>query len=157
MPPMYTNITWEEMNIYLTSQGFTINKHSSLRDYNEEDSYDKIITHNNKQFAIRVYTSLIFGKSRDVGKDAIRVILFYVNKAGGYYKIGTDKRINRTQGWKVNLQKRIDRWNENIVWCADCGLPMIIRKRKFVATAKPFYGCIGYPDCKGTKQYAGLE
>ena len=42
--------------------------------------------------------------------------------------------------------------------CPVCGQPMILRTaRKGPKTGQPFWGCSGYPDCKGTLAVSSSE
>ena len=36
--------------------------------------------------------------------------------------------------------------------CPDCGAKMVLRKPKKGQYWEPFWGCMDYPDCKGTRE-----
>lgn len=104
---------------------------------------------------LRVYSSIVEEKSRDVGEDAIRVALVakipddndgspFGSKIVG---IGRSKRVNRVPGWRNRLAERIAQWEELLATeCPTCGAPMKERK----GPKGKFYGCCRYPDCRKT-------
>lgn len=100
--------------------------------------------------SLRVYTSIAGDTSRETGEDAIRVVLL-ANTAQGRPVLGTAKRVHRVVHWRENLMQRLTTW-ENLIPCfCDCGAPMLLRKPKNGARWQPFYGCILYPTCTGSK------
>lgn len=114
-----------------------------------------------KQLALRVYTGIeaFSGESREVGEDAIRVQLFARDDAGKVSHVGGSRRCHRVQGWRNNLQRRLDNWEEQIgPSCPKCGRMMAERD----GSKGKFWGCPGYdkdaPDaphsCKGTLPYS---
>ncbi|MCL2651792.1 MAG: topoisomerase DNA-binding C4 zinc finger domain-containing protein [Candidatus Azobacteroides sp.] len=62
----------------------------------------------------------------------------------------------RTHGGKISVCLTEARAkNENAPACPNCGKPMTIRKAATGKNAgKEFWGCTGYPECKGTKECA---
>lgn len=144
----YTNITLDEMAAHLEPQGF---KPMTL-DGTIELVWGKVYHIDHVAVSMRVYTGINpTGESRKVGKDAIRVYLFYRNAAGEIRKVGGTKRVHRVTGWKANLQSRIDGWKEQLgPLCPTCGAPTALRKPPGDAKWQPFYGCTNYPNCKGT-------
>lgn len=54
---------------------------------------------------LKVYTGIVEGQSRGVGKDAIRVCSVNVKHGKcGWVKA---KRVHRVEGWRDNLRKRV--------------------------------------------------
>lgn len=161
----YYNISVKEMDDFLVSQGFLRIPPESLPN-TRELVYGKRVDSTGIPLSLRVYTGIDpSGQSRDVGEDAMRVVLF--TKVPDPQSPGKtivkqlfgSKRVNRVSGWAKNLQSRI---NDMVVKakqqkiCDKCGLPMILREGKSKSTGKPysFYGCSGYPSCTNTKTTA---
>lgn len=143
----YTNITKEEMTKFLVSQGFMSMDLPKI----SEIVFGKRVDKNGMQLSLRVYTGITGQNSRDCGKDAIRVNLFYRNKKNGkVVKVGSFKRVNRIHTWRKNLQSRLDNWEKNcpIGFCPKCKMPLVKRKGK----NGEFLGCSSYPECKYTKE-----
>jgi len=136
MASQYEVITLQDMNDVLLVRGF---KRIDLPI--GEHVYEKVID----TCHIRIYTSIDKrnGKSRDIGADAIRIVI--VDSRGDF--ISGEKRINRSHNWQIRLNARIDNWSDGITWCDRCGNPMKLRKGKF----GEFLGCAAYPLCKNTK------
>jgi hypothetical protein len=158
----YYNITVQEMDSFLLSQGFS-RIPPELLVGTRELVYGKRVDSIGIPLTVRVYTGIDpSGQSRDVGEDAMRVALF--TKVPDPQSPGKtiikqlfgSKRVHRVAGWAKNLQTRI---NEVITKasqqriCDRCGLPMILREGKSKSTGRPysFYGCSGYPSCTNTK------
>lgn len=98
-------------------------------------------------FLIKIYSSIIRGESREVGKDAIRVVL-YSNQTGNG---ALSRRIYRVPGWgerMIKVAREFYRLAEKAdeVSCRICGAATIPRKSKFGY----FLGCSKYPKCRGT-------
>lgn len=53
---------------------------------------------------LKVYTGIVEGQSRGVGKDAIRVCSVNMKYKSGWIKA---KRVHRVEGWRDNLKKRV--------------------------------------------------
>lgn len=101
MPPTYTPITLQQMGELLTPQGFRVMNLSIA-----EMVYGKRLA---KNVCLQVYTSIDrTGYARDCGSDAIRVAVVRWYPGGRSKGIGKSKRVHRTQGWRENLQSRID-------------------------------------------------
>ena len=117
-------------------------------------------------YTVRVYSSVFGGSTRDVGEDAIRVLVInnetrrpvrlHGEKKGS--KVG--KRINRTAPNGISEDERVaallgrvrDRCAE--MWalvrdnkCPECGSVMALRKGKH----GEFKGCTNYPECTHTE------
>jgi len=111
-------------------------------------------------YALKVYSSITLGGgARDVGADAIRVVLF-VNTPAGMRPMWKAARVYRTQGWRENLQQRIDEGllrgcDGRDYECPECGAPMILREGK----RGPFWGCTMFPvtQCTYTEDYDDEE
>ena len=122
-------------------------------------------------YAVRVYSSIAGGKSRDVGEDAIRVVL--INLDSGYpvkimgegrnnrsKKSKAGSRIYRTAPTGIPAEKRVEALLErlrdrcrdyfyHIVMnpCPKCGSALALRG----GSNGDFYGCTNYPDCTHTQ------
>ena len=61
--------------------------------------------------------------------------------------MGGSRHVHRVEGWKKNLQSRLNRWMEQIgPKCPKCSRLMVERKGK----NGYFWGCSGYPGCRQT-------
>jgi len=112
---------------------------------------------------VRVYTSLAEGdySIRGCGEDAVRLIVG-TNFSGKFRPLSKSRRIYRTapQGTEEQRIKAfIDRLTEALreaygkalrdhPCCPRCESPMARRKAK---AGGEFFGCLAYPECKGTK------
>jgi len=153
----FYNIPLAEMKAFLEGQGFL----PLLLPEAKERVWGKIVRAgddpNNPRLtcSLRVYTGIEGGDSRDVGKDAIRVCLFWRSGPGMLpVMVGGSKRVHRVKGWKKNLQDRIDKWEEAVgPACPACGSPMVARKVKKAGAnhGRPFYSCVTWKQtkCKG--------
>lgn len=149
----YHNITQEEIEGFLIPQGFSALSLPGT----VELVYGKRVDQDDLPLTLRVYTGINpSGDSRDVGKDAIRVNLFYgFHDRDGNRKIikmGGSKRVHRVKGWAKNLQSRLNGWLDFLPKhkCDKCGKPMIPRSARKDKKRK-FLGCAGYPDCDNTR------
>lgn len=143
----YVNITQSEIEEFLNPQGFKEIKLPNI----SEKTYGKRVFQDDLQLTLRIYTGIVHGNSREVGKDAIRVVLFLRLNDGKIIKLSGSKRVNRVRGWKKNLQDRIDNWIQDFpIHKCECGCPMFVRKGK----NGKFYGCSNYPSCKKTKNFS---
>lgn len=96
-----------------------------------------------KDTCLRVYTSIVGETSRGNGEDAIRVCL--VQKTpDGIKGLGSKTRVHRVEGWRKNLEARLDGWEEMCGPTCACGRPMAQRRSK----RGKFWGCTGYPVCR---------
>ena len=127
------------MRHFLEAQGFNEVK----LDGTVELVYGKIVA---KSVCLRVYTSVVYGESRAVGLDAIRVCLVARKKDGIIVGIGRETRVNRIGTWKKNLQARIDKHVDLMTPpCPICGENTKERDGKY----GKFAGCIAFPICRG--------
>jgi hypothetical protein len=139
----YTNISAEEMDAFLTAQGFK----RVVVPGTYEAVFGKRVDKGGHQLTLRVFTGIVGDDSRGVGEDAIRVSL-WIRKGGEVFKLNGSKRVHRVVNWKANLQSRIDGWEEHLKICPKCGMPMMLKKGK----NGPFLGCTGYRDgCRHTE------
>ena len=144
----YVNITDGEMAAFLVPQGFQLITLPGTK----ELVFAKLIKHDGLVLSLRVYSSINpDGDSRDVGEDAIRADLWWRKDQNAQPKrVGSSKRVHRVQGWRSNLQARLDNWIEFApVKCA-CGSPMVRRHGGF----GDFMGCSQYPACRNTRPIA---
>lgn len=141
-------ITRQEFENFVLPQGFQkIEIEGTI-----ELVYAKIVTNGTNKYSMRIYSSITpDGTSRSVGADAIRVCLFYRNKANEPKMVGGDRRVHRVGGWRDNLAQRLLKWPEQIgPVCPKCGSPTVLREPKKGAKWPPFFGCIEYPNCNGS-------
>lgn len=122
-------------------------------DWSGEIIYEAYSKH--ETYTIRVYSSLgkRSGRARDKGYDAIRVVLIHTDSGRPLMK---QRRVNRIQTYCKNLRKRIRNIvgdKDDLTYCHKCGSVMVLRERK--SDGNRFYGCVQYPDCKGTKSFNG--
>jgi hypothetical protein len=138
----YTQITYQEFQQVMTEQGFKENGFNIAGEY----VFDKHVEYNGVWFYIRVYSSVDkrTNKTRNVGTDAIRVILLTDDGK----TLRGNKRVNRVETWKENLQKRLDNWINVTELCPQCGFPLRNRKGKY----GDFIGCSAFPKCGFTKK-----
>ena len=108
---------------------------------------------------VRVYTGVQrygrdAGHSRKVGKDAIRVQVVYRDEKGETL-VSQPKRVHRVDGWRENLQKRMNEISSKLpqVEFDARGEPMTLRKHK----GNYFWGSRDYPKYKETKSFAVEE
>lgn len=139
----YHPITQDEMAEFLADQGFLQILLPGVR----ELVYARRADADGLSLSLRVFTGIDpDGASREVGKDAIRVVLFWRREDGTIAKCATSKRVHRVKGWRKNLQDRID--STKVEKRCECGAPMIRRKGK----SGEFYGCSTFPACRKTAQ-----
>ena len=140
----YQNITKEDMEGFLCPLGFVPMTLQGVR----ELVYGRIFRDNGLCVSMRVYTGIEpSGDSRERGKDAIRLELYWRDDKGTVRRLGGSKRVHRVKGWRDNLKSRIDGWRKAIGEpCPSCRSPMVERDGRNGA----FYGCCRYPECKGT-------
>lgn len=105
----------------------------------------------NDCLSVRVYSSITeqLGGARDVGEDAIRVVVWAIESK---VIVASEKRVHRVRGWRSNLGDRIARAilrieRDEIASCA-CGGYWVKRTGKY----GEFYGCSDYPVCRRTKK-----
>ena len=74
---------------------------------NTEIVKEKVFQYNLKKYPfilVRVYSGIVNGESRKVGRDAIRVCAINLKTDKGWIK---SKRVHRVEGWRDNLKSRI--------------------------------------------------
>lgn len=114
---------------------------------------------------IKVFTSIAPGResARDVGRDAIRVCLIWLDNDGWQKGLGRKKRVNRAAGSGKTardiVKRALDRARDvaksrgHLPTCGCCGRPMVLRLAN--KSDKVFYGCIAWrpynEGCNGTK------
>jgi hypothetical protein len=141
----YQPIAENEMREFLGNQGFSEVK----VDRCQELVMGKVVRKGNHPVCVRVYTSISHGAGREVGEDAIRVVLVTKDEKAGVVVFGKSRRVYRVEGWKANLQNRLDSWDENLgPQCPKCGGWMALRKGK----NGEFWGCSLFraTGCKGS-------
>ena len=144
----YYQISREEMEEFMVDHGFELVR----VDGTLELVYGKAIS-GHKDLQIRIYSSVTLAGcgARDVGEDAIRVILWSQEYQKG---VGRSARVYRVKGWAENLEKRI----ESVLATAGrlrcgCGGWFVERQGKF----GKFLGCCRYPKCRNTAEARRLE
>lgn len=108
---------------------------------------------------IKVFTSIAKGAdtARDCGEDAIRIVVGSIS-TGDFKPVGYNAKVLRTaprEGDRVTLF--LERFLESlrdaykfglsVPVCEKCGNHLAKRK----GPKGDFWGCTGYPDCRGTK------
>lgn len=146
----YQAITIEEMDRFLTGQGFVrIDLPGTV-----EAVYAKRVHLAKNQIlplSLRVYTSIdANGLGRGIGKDAIRVVLFTRDEQNRPVKISGGRRVHRVKGWKSNLSDRLRDWMTGLEQC-ECGSLMRVVK----GPNGKFLGCARYPHCRKTRKMKG--
>jgi hypothetical protein len=100
----YVIIAREHMRQFLTERFFAAIDLPNIK----ELVYGKVIAHN---VCLRVYTSIPKDGSisREVGRDAIRLLVMKRLTDGRVIPaMKKSKKVYRVEGWRENLQKRID-------------------------------------------------
>ncbi len=155
----FTPITQQDAEAFLFPQGFA----PVTLDGVSELVYGKRVDRDGLTLSLRVYTGINpNGESREKGTDAIRVTLFWRRPDGEIKMASGSKRVHRVEGWRKNLQARIDTIQPGRA-CTEvhvvdgkpvkCGAPMVERKSK----RGKFLGCTNYPHCKGTAPVNGTD
>lgn len=142
-------ISRDEMHDFLIRRGFII----LTLEGTKELVYGRIVAPN---LSLRVYTSIEGACSRSIGSDAIRTVLVTrINGRGPESTIkivGGDRRVHRVEGWRENLQDRLDGWRDQLgPVCHKCGRMTVRRESR----RGPFWGCSGYPECKSITPMGG--
>lgn len=147
---LFHNVTQAEMERVLLPLGFELVTIPGTR----ELVYAKRVDQDDLILSLRVYTGIEpDGDSRECGKDAIRVALFWRDLSRPdprdtsrplAVKVSDEKRVNRIQTWEKNLRDRLAKWEDYPkTKCPKCSKPMVARSGKF----GHFLGCAGYPQC----------
>ena len=136
-------ITRKEMNDFLVDQGFREIEMSGCN----ERVYAKIVRTHTHRLSVRIYTTIEGEVSRAIGKDAIRVMLFWPDTDGDIQCVGSSKRVHRMENWRSNLSSRIADWQCGLgPNCDKCGAPTVQRKGKY----GEFWGCVTWGKTKCT-------
>lgn len=145
MAATYVKIELDEMHEFLTKKGFV----QLPKKTGEEIVYSKFIG-TKRAACLNVFTSIVVDEARDVGEDAIRLVIKVASKDRSKMSCSSfNQRTNRTTNWMTNLGKRIDSIFESYVdgpCCLKCKDNMVQRKGK----DGTFWGCIKFPECKYT-------
>lgn len=134
----YYPISEAEMTEFLAEMGFAKLNLPGVT----ELTYGKRVNQGNWPLSLRVYTGIAHGASRDVGEDAMRVVLVMRKQDGNIVKLAGSKRVHRVEGWRKNLKARIEGWTELMPKqvCPKCGMPLLPRKGR----NGTFLGCAGF-------------
>ncbi len=133
----YTEISEKEFEDTLTAKGYNWKRISEP--YTKENPY--LIEYNG--IYVKVYSSIVRGVSREVGSDAIRVIGW--DPISNFPVMNSERRVNRTEGWRQNLINRIEdarQKMENVEKCKTCGGVLVERVNR--TTKEKFLGCLNY-------------
>lgn len=133
----YTEISEKEFEDALTIQKYNWKRISEP--YTKENPY--LIEY--KGVFVKVYSSIVKGVSREVGSDAIRVIGW--DTVSNLPVMSSERRVNRTEGWRQNLASRIEDVREkmqNVEKCKICGGILVERENR--TTHQKFMGCLNY-------------
>ena len=137
----YTMISKQQMDDFLSKYNAeTVNYQTAMEYIYEFKIHDDLY--------IRIYSSVDkrSNTSRDIAKDAIRVLLC-VHSSNGVVHINNGK-VYRVDNWRENLRIKIDSLSKMIVnRCKICGNYMCLKNGKY----GEFYGCINYPNCTYTE------
>jgi len=140
---MYTPITLDQFSEFIIPRGFIQVPVEESKLWTGEYIFEKTIEHG---YIIQIYSSISIytNKTRNVGTDAIRVVVLDRD----HKVFHGNKRVNRVDGWRNNLDKRLENWKGIITWCQQCGSPLWKRKGKHGF----FLGCSSYPSCGYTEK-----
>lgn len=147
----YTHITQKEFDAFMATNFF-----ECLNPDQRAQELVYLFTWNDDNYLLKVYSSIVLGMgSREVGADAIRVVLF-INTPQGIRAMWRAPRVYRTENWRAHLQQRINegmlrgREGKNYK-CESCGAPMILREGK----RGLFWGCSMFPisGCRYTEEF----
>jgi replicative superfamily II helicase len=133
----YVEIVQGEFEDVLTKNGY---KWETVK-----DSYAKETVYliNSNGIFVKIFSSLESGVSRPVGSDAIRVVAW--DPVSGLPVMGSEGRVNRTDGWRENLVSRIEAVRSKMVGvekCKICGGIMVERTNN--KTKDKFLGCLNW-------------
>jgi hypothetical protein len=153
MAGRYTHITHEEFEEIMDEYDFfCINGDQATQEF----VYSQLW--HGDEYMLKVFSSIVESQgARDVGKDAIRVVLF-IKRNNIYVPTWKGSRVYRVENWRENLGSRIRegfaRGCKDIDWeCPNCGGHLILRDGYHGL----FYGCSNYPEsrgnCKFTRNY----
>lgn len=133
----FYNISRAEMEEFLFGQKFIqMNLPNTV-----ELVYGKIVHVGQHRLSLRIYTAINpTGESRQIGKDAIRVGLYWLYE-GLPTPVGKSQKCLRVDNWRKNLKLAIDAHSssDNFKICDKCGSPMVIRQN--ARTKEKFWSC----------------
>lgn len=106
---------------------------------------------------LRIFTGIdVRGNtSRAAGQDAIRVSL-WARIGGEVVMLAGQKRVHRVEGWRSNLQDRLNKWEDLIgLRCPNCGWPMHLIAPRKGQDWEPFLGCLNFKatKCRGSRPF----
>ncbi len=124
------------------------------------------------ELSLRIYSTLERGFARDLGSDAIRICVAwrpqereqamwiakgltrvdprYPDRPAFPMIVGGETRVHRVDGWRNNLTKRLEAYEELIPPpCPHCGCPTVWRTPAKGQTWQPFWGCVWSRGCPG--------
>jgi len=137
----YTEITQKEFEYVLShlgKVGYTWEK------LDEPNAKENVYMVSINDIHIKVFSSIVDGISRNVGKDAIRVVGWDLQSDRPIS--ASEGRVNRTDKWAENLKSRIQTVVSKVVdvrdapKCKVCGGMMAEMKGKY----GKFMGCLNY-------------
>lgn len=168
MTKRFVAITAAAMYACLDAIGEKITKaggHFEVTTHGREVVYE-LYHHAGHPALVRVYTSIAKGTSevRACDSDAVRLVIGCYHEGGPFKPLGKSRKILRTAPNGLTEAARskafLDRLTETIregykmiasvPTCPDCGAPMALRRPKKGQSFNPFFGCIEYPQCKGS-------
>lgn len=118
----YTEITQYDFEDLLNIQGY---KWRRLEEHMAKEAVYLVET---KGIAVKIFSSIVSGMSREVGADAIRVVGW--DPVSGLPVMASEARVYRTEGWRQHLVERIENVKEKMVnnkICQICGGMMVER------------------------------
>jgi hypothetical protein len=122
MPSTYTPIPYEELNDFLHERYFIqIPTPYQERVYSREDYCGKMLVR------IQVFSSVTKQRqiAREVGKDAIRIIMKGKDADGNEHILNLPKRCYRTTNWRSKLNAALADWQRWIRYkCSTCNTPL---------------------------------
>ncbi len=102
---------------------------------------------------VKIFSSIENGVGRGVGTDAIRVVAW--DSVSKLPVMSSERRVNRTDGWRQNLVARIDDVKEKMVGAERCNIcGGILVERVNSKTQDKFMGCLNW---KGHKKETIIE
>jgi replicative superfamily II helicase len=146
----YIEITQKEFEDVLTKNGY---KWEMVK-----DSYAKETVYliNSNGIFVKIFSSIENGVSRPVGADAVRIVAW--DPVSGLPVMGSEGRVNRTDGWRENLVARIETVRSKMVGvekCKICGGIMVERTNS--KTKDKFLGCLNWKGHQNNDTNVGKE
>lgn len=152
----YTEITQAEFEDLLNLQGY------KWRKLDEPMAKEAVYLVDTKGINVKIFSSIVSGMSREVGADAIRTVGW--DPVSNFPVMSSERRVNRTEGWRQNLVSRIEdvrQKMQNTEKCKNCGAMMVERTNS--KTKEKFMGCLNWKnhqkkgDNKGEGVGAGVS